>query len=1854
MFATLREVIMDNFWVLVALLLLSIVVGFLIVNNLESEDVLKEMVVNKQQQKTVTRVTSGVIESGEKIAVEFSKPQIKQDYVNYPIQNNGIFNFTPDLAGQTYWQDTKTIVFEPQQKLTDAKNYTGFINLNKLFPQIEQLEPTKQSIEFRTLGQRLLSWQGEFELVGNSGTEAQFKAQFEFAEEISKEKINAALDFKGLEQELDWELKTTDNKRFKLESTVLSRKEEDVKFKVQFAKEKLNLPQQIEKEYILAAHGPLRVIDVEEQKVGNSSNIRLIFSDYLAQDLNYGAYLSVEPQMDYDVIVDGRVLILDGDFKPEQKYRLKIFKGLKGKLGSTLATTKNIDVTVKISDIEPKIRFAQSGMFLTTAKKQKIAFQTMNVERVTAKLKKVNTNNLVEFFERNSYRPQSYSYHKYNERSFQWAGKVVDVKKLKIGDTRNRWITSQLDLSDELENSSPGLYIVQLEFDEDDTLYLPPEWNNYQAARYIRKNAQLTKHIIKSDLGVTAKQTKDKTYIFVTDVLTTEPVANAVVKLKNDYDDHSGDNKADDDNDDGDYGDNDGDNYDDYNYPDEVVETAVTDENGVCVLEGRADYLEVKKGAQWSLLEFDATKLDTSLFDTSGVNNEQGLKAFIYNDRGVYRPGDKINLSVIVRNENDTFPDNHPLTLKVYNPQKKLVHETTKRQAEDGFYSFNFATKDTALTGEWKVKVEVGSQSFFAELNVESIVPYRIETEIKPEQEQLTLEDKQLNFTLGADYLFGAPASGLDTKTKIKVESYPVDFAKFNNFVFTNQGQYFAPISSKEFKVSLNQAGETDISWELPEIKNPPAALRVNIQSKVLEKGGRPVPAQKQIPIKTYDRYVGIRKLEDNDLAIGNQANFDIALVNQNGELISGEKLKYKIYRMRRYWWWEYDDRESFRRHFKSDNYTEVVDQGVLTSRSDLATIEHQLKDYGELLLEVEDLKGGHKAAYFFRSYWWGDEGKTKSADITTLELNQAQYSPGDTAKIAVDTPEQGQALLTIEKNGEILQQEWQEITGTKTIFEVAIKEEHIPNAYAAVSVYQPQENNNDLPIRMYGIEPLIVNPQDVSLDYQVQVPTEIKPKEKFKVKIKTADKKSSQFTIAVVDEGLLDITNFKTPNPLEYFFQKERLITKTFDTFSDIIGLNSGYIYNVFSIGGGRSKKYKEKQLQAEETDRFEPVALFKGPIKTDGQGQAEVEFEMPNYIGNVRVMVIGARQGSYGQVTKNIPVKSDLMVMPTLPRVLGPQDKITVPVTVFGMAEDLENVEVSMEVQGAAAVQGKKVKELQFNGAENKDLEFDLAAAEEIGKATIKFKAVDKSNNYQSEKEVELAVRPYNPYIYKGLDKIVAAGEQVVLPVPEKGIENSNYAGVSLSKHRSINLKHRLQWLIRYPYGCIEQTTSSVFPQLYLGNLLDLDSERIAEIDKNINSAMQRLRKFQLANGGFAYWPTSNKVTLWGTNYAGHFLIAAQKQGYSVPKDMLQQWLEYQQDQSRDKEGRRLTRAYRLYLLALADQTMVSEMNYMRENELGQMRATAKVFLAGAYQQAGYQDIAQKLIAGLDFDIPEYRETGGTYGSSLRDKAIILDLLTEFERYDLALGLYNDIAEQLSSEEWYSTQSTAYSLLAATKYLDALEAEDKTIKAEIITAAGMKKEIESKEKIATAAVLDSYGSEVVVKNKTKQPLFATLEWEGIPLRGEIKAEEKNLALQVEWLDEAGQKINPTELKQGTTFWGHFEVDKTVDKALNEVALVQILPAGWEIENIRLSGDKLPEWMNSYDLNQEEYLDIRDDRVRWFFDMKKYEDDYEFVVKINTVTVGEFYLPPTLVEAMYDNRYKATTAGQRVKVLKR
>jgi len=662
----------------------------------------------------------------------------------------------------------------------------------------------------------------------------------------------------------------------------------------------------------------------------------------------------------------------------------------------------------------------------------------------------------------------------------------------------------------------------------------------------------------------------------------------------------------------------------------------------------------------------------------------------------------------------------------------------------------------------------------------------------------------------------------------------------------------------------------------------------------------------------------------------------------------------------------------------------------------------------------------------------------------------------------------------------------------------------------------------------------------------------------------------------------------------------------------------------------------------------------MFKGPITTDDRGRATVKFQMPEYNGAVRVMVIGTKGGTFGNADKTIPVRSDLILQPAIPRVLNPGDEFLLPVALFRMNQAVKEAQFTIEVEGPLEIIGEKIKNVDFGDTDQADIAYKIRVKEAVGQAKITVRGA--SGNVEVKSETDIMVVPTSPRLYDKQTVKVNKGQSIKLNVPALGLVGTNYAFLDLSVFPNMDFDHRLRWLISYPYGCLEQTTSSVFPQLFLKRMGYFRPEEIAEIDKNINAGISRLTSFQIGNGGFAYWSGNTTESEWGTNYAVHFLVEAKKMGFAVPGYMYDAALEKLSGDARQHLGKLPTRVNRTLILAIAGKSQVAEMNLLMENDLDKMSSTERWMLATAYHLAGAEDVRDKILQKTGTDTKEYEPFSYDFGSRFRDDAIILYCATIMGKMETGEMVAMRIAETLSGKEYLSTQSSGYMLMALGRYFEATgisAAGGKMISGAVTLGNGKKIDFNKNGRV-TLPIKDSFNKEITVEisnNTMIETVYASLSWNGVPLKDESKASQKNLNLQVSWYDESGNIINPQSLKQGATFYGRFTVSNSSPLTrVTDVALLQIIPSGWQIENTRLNNTLLPLWTSQWALNRETYLDMRDDRVMWFFDLSS-NKAMDFIVKVNCVSSGEFWLPGTLVETMYNNDFRATTAGTKVYV---
>lgn len=1797
----------------------------------------------------VSHVTAGIIASSDEIFVRFVGDVIKENQVGSVLKKE-VFSFGPEIQGVASWKDRRTLVFKPNSRLPFHKKYYGELQLPELLPQYKELEPLK--FGFQVAGREIESLDGDFELRDADDPERLFyRGTISFTETVGLEGVKKAVSLQmgPAELPLAWKVEEKD-RRFSFTSDTVRRPQSTVQLSLKVDRGPVELSQDFEKNFTLGPLKDFKVVEIKKSDQGKRPGLEIKFSDELDLRQDITGLIRLEPAVNFSHQVLGKSIHLAGDFSYGSAYTLKV-AGIRSKWGARLQ--QEVQKQIDFEDQKPRLSFLSGGVFLPSANEQKIGFKTINVKAVEVEVKKVFESNMGQFLQTESVNAGKERNDSFDNYNVNRVGVTVARRELTIGTTKNQWLNHQLDLKKLIKPGEKGLFFIKLSFKKKDMLYTGltkkrqyyydrEYYSNPNSYGYLYRHGQIYKPVILSDIGLTYKMGARQHLVFATNLLDASPLEGVKVTLRT--------------------------------FQNQVIETKFTNVDGEAIFDDvkeKVFYLEAEKDGQRSIVKPAEMAWNLSSFDTGGAEvAPDETRSFIYTERGVYRPGDEINLCLVARNKDNTFPDNHPVTLEIFNPKNQQVWKQTAKTGTDGFYHFKFQGKQEDLTGNWRAKFLVGSRTYYHVLKIETVVPNRLKVEFEPEKEKLTSADRRLRLNVLANYLFGAPAASLKAEISINLNHRFKQFKNYPGFTFNNEAVSFRSIQTNLFEGTLDEKGSTRIDWQVPVLDKAPSAIQARVIARVFDKGGRVTRNDHFISVDPYKNYVGLEKprFKYGYTRVGSPITLNGILVDASGNPVSGRSIKYRIYRNARYWWWEYDSESDFRIRYKKDSYTRLVKEGEVISKSQPFEIEFNPESRGEYLLEVQDTaKGGHMAGFFFRAYYWGDAPSSlDSAGTLTLKADREMYRPGDRAVISFPTPEEGTILVTVEKGSQVLDTRVQEVVSAseESKIEIPVTAEMLPNAYVSVSVVQPHsQTRNDRPIRMYGVIPLLVREPATIHHIDIKMVDELSSNQDFSVEIQTGDREPTQLTVAVVDEGLLDLTRFATPDPWAQFYRKQRLAIRTFDLFNLVIGANKGDIFKLFSIGGGLESEdaYRASQLEPEREKRFKPVSMFQGPIRTDKKGKAKVFFKMPNYIGSVRVMVVSARRERYGKAEKTVPVKTDLMVMPTLPRVLGPGDRFTVPVTVFALNEKIRRVDVSIALEGPLRLLGPSRQSLNFGEPGEQDTAFSLQANPAVGQGKITISAV--SGKFRAFKETHIGIRAYSPRIYASEVKEIKPGEKLKILIPDRGIAGTNRAVISVMRKAKLNLNRRLYWLIHYPYGCIEQTVSAGFPQLFLKEFIKDAAVDEETIDANINATIDRLKRFKTPGGGFAYWPGGSQVSIWGTNYAGHFMVEAKKRGYNVPSELLSDWSRFQKSRALLTRDNLLERIYRLYILALAGEPQMGPMNLLKENDLVGMSDTEKWLLAAAFRLAGKKETAKDILANTGTQAQKYAEPGSTFGSWLRDTAMLLEIATLFEDWNKADPLYDEIVDELSGNAWYSTQTLAYALLAVGKYMKANAGDfrqDKVVMSGYIKVPGSRKITFETDGLKFAhKIEEGFGqeAEITVDQKTNlERLFVLLEWDGVPLKPDVADESKNLWLNVEWLDENGMNIDPATLKQGTTFWGHFRVgqsDSRRQRRLSELALVQILPSGWEIENIRLTGDDLPGWMRKWNLYRENYLDIRDDRVMWFFDLPGGKTQYDFVVRLTAITAGEFILPLTLFEAMYDNNYKAVKAGMPVKVVK-
>lgn len=1818
--------------------------------------------------------TSGRISITNPIQIDLAK-EVEGWEANQEILD-GILKISPKVDGKLVAASKRSLIFTPAKPLRPDTEYSVTLKIGSLYDKI----PSKfknYTFKFKTIApnytivtNNLQSYSKKWQYL-----EGSIKSADVISLDNAKQLISASQDGKGLSIKFTASDGNSSFFDFRIDS--VQRLIDDSEILVKWDGKPIGSDNKGENTVVIPGINNFTVVSTDVIQ-SPEQYLSINFSDQLKKQQNFDGLVTIKGIKNPKYIVEGNVLKVYPDTRLIGNVRVDIFQGIKN--ADNYKLKKTLSETISFEELKPEVRLITNGVILPNSQDLNFNFEAVNLKAVDVRVIKIYEDNVLQFLQDNNL---SGGYRDNIRRvGRRIAKKTITLINDELENT-GKWKAYGIDLSNIFKADPGALYRVELSFKKEYSLYdctanaqntsngeeqyyegddyhdddvsntdsseedaaEEEYWDNlrynYRNVRYnwrerdnpcheyyYRDDRIATNNLLASNLGVIAKKGANKSYYFaVTNILTTDPETNATVKI--------------------------------YNYQQQEIGSVITDEQGLALIDAdkHAAFAIVKKGNNTSYIKLnDGNSLSLSKFNVSGKNLQKGLKGYIYGERGVWRPGDSIHLTFMLNDNANKLPKDHPVCMEVTNPSGKLSYKKTVTKGIGNFYRFTIPTSSDDKTGNWNATVSVGGARFYKSLNVETVKPNRLKIKIDFEDEVLTSKNP-LDAKLDVKWLHGAPAKNIRAEVQAKFTSSHTSFKDYPNYVFNDPTRKFSSEEITIFEGNLDADGLADVNKKINVGKNAPGMLNVSFLTRAFENGGDfsiDAFSKKYAP---YDAFVGIQSPKGR--AYGSyytdeNHEFDIVLVDAKGKPIKRSGLELRVYEVKWRWWWSssYENLASY----ASNNYHRpFLNKKIDTDNKGKAsfTINVPENDGGRYLIRVYDPKSGHatgRTAYFYRN-WWKRQSTTDkdAAKMLVFSTDKETYNVGETATVTFPSGTEGRALISIENGTEVLDTKWVKTQKGETTTTIPITNEMTPNVFINISLLQPHAATlNDLPLRLYGVIPILVEDPNTRLEPSISMPEVLKPEQQVTIKVSEKNKKAMTYTVALVDDGLLDLTRFKTPNAWDEFYAREALGVKTWDIFDDVIGAYSGSLEQVFAIGGdGSATGGKNKKA-----NRFKPVVKYLGPF---GLKQGETKshtITIPKYVGSVRTMVVAGNNGqaAYGSTEKTTPVRKPLMVLATLPRKLSPGEKVTLPVTIFAMEEKVKNVNISLKLSDGVSVVGEKTKALTFARPDEQMVYFELDVSK--AKGINKVEVVATGNGERSSYEVEIDIVNPNPVTTRFTDIVLEPNSTQEIQFDTFGVAGTNTAQAEFSTLPPMDFSRRIQYLIRYPHGCVEQTTSSVFPQLYLTDIFDLTAQKKQEIQKNIENGITRLSHLQLPNGGMSYWMGENAANDWGTSYSGHFMIEAGKKGFVLPLTFMSNWLRYQKQAARDWRPSYKTyrsdvaQAYRLYTLSLAGHPDLAAMNRLRE--FREISNDAKWRLAAAYALAGQKEAANSIAAKSNIDFTPARGDYYTYGSVDRNRAMALETMVITENPQ-AREVAQYIAKQLSSNQWMSTQTAAYSLLAMAKMVE--KNGGKSIKLDYTLNQGSKENIDTNHAISQRGLTIKGGAnQMSITNSKNNVVYVRVVTAGkLPL-GEELEEKRGLSLSVNYKDSQGNRLDVSKLTQGTDFVASITVSNLKRESVNDIALTQIFPSGWEIVNTRFTA------FGGGTTSPARYTDIRDDRVNFYFDLGasgKKSGTKTFNVLLNASYLGTYYLPGTQAEAMYDNEYFVRNKGQWIEVEK-
>jgi uncharacterized protein YfaS (alpha-2-macroglobulin family) len=1104
---------------------------------------------------------------------------------------------------------------------------------------------------------------------------------------------------------------------------------------------------------------------------------------------------------------------------------------------------------------------------------------------------------------------------------------------------------------------------------------------------------------------------------------------------------------------------------------------------------------------------------------------------------------------------------------------------------------------------------------------------------------------------VSAQWLHGAPAANLKYDVSVRLSRRPTRFDRFADYSFDDPARDFGSATSEVAKGTLDAQGKATARIDIEPQQPSPGMLDATFTSRVFEDSGDFSVDSFSLPFHPYDSYVGLRAPKGDQargmLLTDKDQEVSIVTIDPQGRPVSRDKVLVSLYKIEWKWWWDRSG-ESLAQYVASAQ-TRPLLKGEVSTRAGAGRWTFQIRypDWGRFLIRVEDPVSGHAAGQIVYIDWPGWAGRAREeggpgATALAFTADKPSYKVGERAVIYLPEAVQGRALVSIESGTSVIDKFWVSTVKGENRFEVPLTAAMTPNVYVHVTLIQPHRDKaSDTPIRLYGVIPIMVEDPGTRLEPAIRMDDEIKPNEKFRVEVRETGGRPMTYTLAVVDEGLLGLTRFATPDLRKAFYVREALGVTTWDLFDIVAEAYGAEMARILALGGDEGGESKDK---AKQPRRFPPVVLFEGPFDLKAGGSGVHELLMPQYFGAVRVMVVAGRDGAFGLAEKSVPVRRDLMTLATLPRAVRPGEDVVMPLTVFVTSPRIKEVTVGVETNALFTIEGERAKTLSFDKPGDVIVPFALKTTGGIGAGEVRFEASGGSERVEGV--IAIPVLASNTAITRTTRLEIPAGASASQQVVPFGLETTNAVVVEASSLPPLDLEKRLDFLIRYPHGCLEQTLSAAFPQIYLKSLVKLDERQSRDVEEHVKAAIAKLAGFQMPNGAFSYWPGNPEAHEWATIYAGYFLLEASRLGYHVPQSMLDAWRASQRMTANTfvtgGAPAQLTQAFRLFALALARDPDLGAMNRLRESS--SLPGLAGLMLAAAFHMTGQTDAAADLADRSRLEFAPYRDDFQTFGSAFRDRAMAVRSFVQVGRSDKARPILQEMSRTMASDLWLSTQETAFALMALAAYYGT--ADVKPFRYRFAWDGEKAADVESATPFDRREFPDFpiKGRTLAVTNTASTPLFVTINRRGVPAAGVESASSEGLSIDVRYRDMKMSPLDIGRIPQGQDLVAEVRIKNLTLRPLQNLVLTHLTAAGFQIKNPRFGGG---EGAGPVEVD---YQDIRDDRVFTYFGLDPAQERV-FLVVLNASYRGRYYQPGLAVEAMYDAGLHANTKGQWVEI---